>query len=243
MRKILSAIVLAFVFCGTLVVAEAEGQQCYRLGCNQSNSCTAVQAGPSGKCCCNVTCTGGEGGVQCTCSTSCETSCGMPCPSCNLCQGARAAAGEQGLLLTPESHDRVRQEHLLAAQVLENVSGGLSHPVYSGTVEGKSNVDSPYDYSYKVRVSADRGQAVMEFVFDQIDKKPVPAPVRLTIDELGNVFASALASAEADAVRAHVTEACSKPALITRAPSLDLPDTRQDAGATVFYALSSTLNP
>jgi hypothetical protein len=95
----------------------------------------------------------------------------MACPSCNLCQSARAAAGEKGFVLTPEAHEQTRQDHLLAAQILENLSGGLSYPVYTGIVEGKSNVDSSHDYSYKVRVTASPVQAMMEFVFDQAENR------------------------------------------------------------------------
>jgi hypothetical protein len=89
-------------------------------------------------------------------------------------------------------------------------------------VQGKSNVGSPHDYSYKVRVTASPSQAIMEFVFDQVDNNTAPIPVRLVVDEAGNVSTSVLGSTEAEALRAQAAETCSTPAMSSADPSLNL---------------------
>lgn len=218
--KRLPVFACALACLGFLAVSEAEAQQCYRLTCDQSQKCQAQQA-ETGKCCCNVSCQGGEGGTNCTCTTWCERACGPPCPNCQVCiQSLFAAAEEQGFVLTPAAHDRLRQEHLLAAQVLENLSGRLSHPVYSGTAEGKSNVDSWYDYSYKLRIRAGRTRAVMEFVFDHPEGAPTPRPVRVMVDEFGNVFTTFLSPEEAESVRLEAAATCSEPAVTSPSASI-----------------------
>ena len=171
MTRIFPGLAVALTLWVTLMAADTEGQQCYRLSCNQSNQCVGAQAGPAGKCCCNVSCVGGEGGTTCSCTTYCETACGTSCPSCKVCSSARLASGEVGFALTPEAHERTTQQYLLAAQILDNLSGGLAHPIFPGIAEGKSNVDSTYDYSYKARVAVTTNQAVMEIVFDQAENR------------------------------------------------------------------------
>lgn len=196
--------VFVAVLAGFLVAAaEPKAQPCYRLRCDQTQRCQAGQTGQSGECCCRVLCEGGEGGVTCTCSTWCNQPCGASRPSCNICpEAALAAEREPGFILTPEAHDTVRQQHLLAAQVLSNLSDGLSHPVYSVIAQGKSNAASWYDYSYKVRITAAPSQAVLDFVFAPPAGAPGPQPVRVTVDGSGNVSATSLSPEEVERVRA-----------------------------------------
>jgi hypothetical protein len=95
----------------------------------------------------------------------------------------------------------VRQHSLLAAHVLESLTKDLSSPAYSLIGEGKSNADFEYEYSYRVQVTATRTQLVMEFVFDSIDRAPIPSPMRVTVDEFENVFTDYLSSADEERVR------------------------------------------
>jgi hypothetical protein len=189
---------LAFL---AILEATQVNAQCVRLKCDQTQRCQANLIG-DGHCCCKVACTGGQGQVECTCTTWCEHDCGTSCPTCDYCTSLFAAAGDEGFVLTPQAQERVRQQSMLAAQVLSNLSDHLSHPVYySGIVEGSSNADFWYDYSYTLRIAVTPAQLSMDFVFDLPDGAQRPQPMRITIDEFDDVFVSRLSPEDTDRLR------------------------------------------
>lgn len=209
MAKLTFAFAAAFTMAVMIETASLEARACYRMACTQTNTCTASQQGPAGKCCCTVSCVGGEGGATCTCSTYCEVNCGTSCPSCSFCASARAA-DQDSFALSIDAHGQIVREYLLAAQLLENLTGGTTHPLYSGIAEGKSNADWVSDYAYRVRVTASRTRAVLEFAFQQTDPRfPSPQPIRATIDEFGHVLLSPLSADEAQAILAEADSRCS----------------------------------
>jgi hypothetical protein len=226
MAKVGLAFAAAFTIAVMVAAATAEARVCYRMACTQSQQCTANQQGPTGRCCCNVSCVGGEGGVTCTCSTWCTLSCGSPCPTCALCPSGRAA-GDEGFALSKDGYSRVAIDHLLTAQVLENLTGRLTYPLYSGVAEGKSNADWISDYGYRVRVTATKARAVLEFAFEQTDSRfSPPLPVRAIIDEFGNVVLSSLSAEEVQAILAEADSECSAEgvlASLTVEPMASLP--------------------
>lgn len=205
---------VAFACLGLLAVGEAQAQ-CYRMQCDAQNKCKAEPSNQGGNCCCQVNCSGGEGGSTCTCTTSCLTPCGVSCPPCGACPESAAARGP-GFVLSPERHALVGEKHMLAAQVLLNLSENLSNPVYSGVAEGRSNAskhrDYPfhYSYSYTVHIKATDSQAVMQFIFDIPEGASAPLPVRVTVDEAGNVVSASLSSQEAERIRSQTAAACSQ---------------------------------
>lgn len=209
LKKVLSsAVVLACI--GLLGVVAAEAQPCQRLQCLQSNQCQSKLFGAEGgPCCCRVQCAWVGGTLQCTCTTWCARACNTDCPgNCDSCDG-----GPLAFLVTPEANAQVGQQHALAAQVLSNLSDGLSHPVSSRIAQGRSNVEFWYEYLYKVRIIAAPDHAVMEFVFEHPEGHPTPSPVRLMIDQSGQVLASPLSPEDAENLRAEAATACSEPAV------------------------------
>jgi hypothetical protein len=137
-----------------------------------------------------------------------------------LCQSSLTSAGDRGFVLTPEAHDRLQRDHLLAAQIIENLTARLSRPLHSGAAEGKTNFDSSYDYSYKVRVTAHPAGVTLDFVFSHAEHKPTPAPIRVIIDEFGNALTTALTGNELESVRSDVQTGCSRLAITNGLDSL-----------------------
>jgi hypothetical protein len=135
-------------------------------------------------------------------------------------QSALTSAGDRGFVLTPEAHDQLRRDHLLAAQIIENLTAGLSRPIHSRAAEGKTNFDSSYDYSYKVRVTAHSTGVTLDFVFNHAEHKPTPAPIRVIIDEFGNALTTALTGKELESVRSDVQTSCSQLAITNGLDSL-----------------------
>ena len=187
---------------GTFTGVQVEAQPCYRFECDQTQRCEAVQAGADGgRCCCKVECVGGMGGPDCSCISWCIQPCYAPCPTCEFCSDPQLAAGDQAFELTPAVYDRVRQQSLLAGQVLSALTDRLSHPVYSVVAEGVSNADSWYEYAYRVRVTATSARLILDFVFDLPQGAPGPQPVRITADASGNVSLTPLSEQEVGGVR------------------------------------------
>lgn len=91
---------------GTFTGVQVEAQPCYRLECDQTQRCEAVQAGADGgTCCCKVECVGGMGGPKCSCISWCIQPCYAPCPTCEFCSDPQLAAGDQAFELTPAVYD------------------------------------------------------------------------------------------------------------------------------------------
>lgn len=171
---------------------------CYRLKCDQSQRCAAEQVGPAGgKCCCKVECTGGEGGVRCTCVTWCDQVCGVSCPNCDLCSDGTSNVATEGFEVGAEAIERIYEQSELVGHLVSIMSDRLAHPVGSRSAEGLSNADTGYDYAYKVRIQAQPEKLVMDFVFDRAAPEtgmggPPPAPVRIVVDPQGNFSTSPL---------------------------------------------------
>lgn len=207
--RTLNTFAIGLACCGFFAVSESEAQGCYRMRCSATNTCESYQEQPSqsGPCCCKVECQGGPQGPTCTCTTWCTTNCSLPCPSCSHCT-EQLAAGEQGFVLTPQAHKQVSKQDPLVAMILGNLSNGLSSPVYSGIAEGNSNVDTYYDYSYNVRITATRARVMMELVTFHPMDWPVREPMRVTIDEFGNVATTLLLPEEVKKVREEAVATC-----------------------------------
>jgi hypothetical protein len=118
-------------------------------------------------------------------------------------------------VVTPEIRAEVRRQFLLAGQVLSNLLSDASDHAYSRIAQGKSNADFWYEYVYKVRMTASQDQLVMEFVFDHPEGYPTPTPVRLTIDQSGQVQTAPLAMEEAEELRVEAAATCLEP-VVTR---------------------------
>lgn len=189
-----------FFFFLTYAATPASGQDsyCYRLKCDQSQRCAAEQAGSGGgKCCCKVECCGGQGGIECVCTTWCDQGCGAGCPNCNLCGNTESRSTAEGFRITAAAADKIRQQNRLAGLLVSLFSDRFSHPVYSLSAEGFSNAGTGYDYAYRVRVEAQPEKLIMDFVFAPSHPEsgvggPPPEPVRITVDAQGNITSTPL---------------------------------------------------
>jgi hypothetical protein len=122
-------------------------------------------------------------------------------------------AGEPGFVLTPEALARVEQQNPLAASHLggfrEQLSSGVSAFPFEGNTNANpgipdyhqqvpSNDPAEYHYSYKAWITGTQGQAMLEYVFDQPDGLWRPPPMRVAVDEFGNVYTTILSLEEAE---------------------------------------------
>jgi hypothetical protein len=103
----------------------------------------------------------------------------------------------------------VLAQHPLAALVLHNLTGKLSHPIKSlPAIRGGSTLDG--GFSYKASVDANPSRAVLSFVFErgEGDKGPELAPVRVEVSRNGQVAIALLDPAVARALEKNVTATC-----------------------------------
>lgn len=187
-------------------VVTAEAQTCQRLTCDSAQHCKNQQTSTGGKCCCNVECQGGQGGVECTCNTWCDYGCIGPCPSCTLCTFLMAGDTPQ-FPVTLSMHTRLTEEHLLTAQVVNILTAKQTVPMVTGVSEGVSNVGWNADYRYKVRIRTGP-RAILDYVFEPHNGVVPPKHVRVTVDEFGNAQLLELTTEEVSEVMVLAAQTC-----------------------------------
>jgi hypothetical protein len=99
-------------------------------------------------------------------------------------------------------------EHPLTALVLSNLSSGGTVPVKSMIAEGKASLFGGDDFRYKLSVAADESLLVLRYVFEPVEKGPLPEPIQVELDIWGAVITSPLSPHDAKQVLESASSAC-----------------------------------
>lgn len=212
--RLMRGVVVAVITAVALLaggISDGEAQNCYRAVCKSSSGPCDFTPTSEGKCCCNVSCQGGEGGVTCSCTTSVPHPCGSSCPACFPGLAVRAAGETGGFPYSAQAFERAWAQNELAAHVLQNLTRNFSQDVPLGVhlIEGKSNAlggltyaepteKNATDFAYEGVVTAMSDRIVLELWFERFYGGPLPDPIRVEIDQAGNVSMAPLPIARID---------------------------------------------